>query len=306
MLLTDRIRDVLPRLGRLSPSKLPRRRSDASPAPLRYKVLKRSFRCGGNATVDLCFDKLTGQRVVLKRIATDSPHHAEREASIHRAVSDLEHPCISQFIDMYTDRSGHVHLVLEYCEGGDLIDLVRVGEGMPEVQALDHAADLMNALTTLHAAGYAHADVKIDNCCLSRDGRLKLIDFGGTVSIDEINHTFRPGSSTLTYTAPEVFANKCTDPRAADVWSAGVVLFTLLTGTLPWDIATSRDHAYLRHWRGEESARWRSLPDDVRALLHQMLHISPAERITAAGATKKLMGITSARRRAMEKQELVA
>ena len=302
MLLVDRIRDVLPRWGVHGASRTRLHKSASLPSirvgGARYKMIRRAFRTGGNATVDLCTDKLTGRRVILKRVAGD----ATREAETHRAVCELGHPGFSGFIDVYTE-GGHTVIVSEYCEGGDLLDLVRVGEGLPELQALEYAADLLSALARLHSTGYAHADVKIDNCCLSDEGRIKLVDFGGTVSISEVDHTYRPGSSTLTYTAPEVFANKCTDPRCADVWSAGIVLFTLLTGTLPWEVATSRDHSYLRHWRGDESPRWRTLPDDVRALLRAMLHTSPLDRMTAANAHARLVELLAARRRAIEKRE---
>lgn len=309
MLLADRIRDVLPRWGRHHTTTGPHKALGVTSAPLkpssaRYQTLKRGFRCGGNASVDLCVDQVTGRRVVLKRVYTHkkNPTDAELEGHLHSGITELEHPNICEFLGLYRE-NGNTVLVSEYCEGGDLIDTLPAGDGLPVVRALELAADLMSALARLHGAGYVHADVKIDNCCLTRSGRLKLIDFGGAVYINDVDHVFRPGSSTLTYTAPEVFANKCTDPRAADVWSAGVVLFTLLTGTLPWEIATSRDHSYLRHWRGDESPRWRSLTDDLRALLRAMLHTSPLDRISAATAHTRLVELLAARRRIMEKSE---
>lgn len=275
------------------------------PPSKRYKVLSRTLRAGGNGSIDLALDKMTGRRVVLKR----QPYHAAvlEEAAIHAEVDRLNHANVVGYVDSYIEGNDTVVIVSDYCEGGDLISQVEAGKGIAEADAFGYALQLLSALSHLHEKGFCHADVKIDNCCLTRDGQLKLVDFGSAVRVGDISSAhlftsssgdvafFRPGSGTLTYTAPEVFANRCADLRAADVWASGVMLFTMLTGCLPWEAATSRDHRYLRHWRGEECARWRDLSAPARTLLHGMLAISPKDRITAADAHAMLQSFMAAR-----------
>lgn len=327
MILTDRLRDALPRRrfpsthmprilshslsvqpSRISPPGSPRStlsghsgRTLAQPPPSkRYKVLSRTLRTGGNGSIDLALDKTTGRRVVLKR----QPLHAAvlEEAAIHAQVDRLNHPNVVGYVDSYVEGNNSVVIVSDYCEGGDLISQVEAGKGIAEADAFGYALQLLSALAHLHEKGFCHADVKIDNCCLTADGQLKLVDFGSAVRVGDMSSThlvsssgdatfFRPGSGTLTYTAPEVFANRCADLRAADVWASGVMLFTMLTGCLPWEAATSRDHRYLRHWRGEECARWRDLSVPARTLLHGMLAIAPKDRFTAAEAHTMLQNM---------------
>jgi len=247
---------------------------------------------GGNGAVDLAFDVLTGKHVVLKRVCMKEKADARKEGEIHAQLSFLHHPNISEFVGMYLEEDDNLTIVSEYCQGGDLLDHVKINEGLPEEQAVGYVIQLLDALAHMHEAGIAHADVKIDNCCLDANGTLKVIDFGGSVSVAElVNSTFCPGSSTLTYTAPEVLNNKCYDPRTADVWAAGIVLYTLLCGSLPWEIASSRDHSYLRHWRGDEALRWRSISKNIREILHVMLAVSPKERIVAREAYDRLQKI---------------
>jgi serine/threonine protein kinase len=215
------------------------------------------------------------------------------EASAYATMDKLNHSHIARMIETIDDGE-HITIVTECCEGGDLIDRVLAGEGLSMDVVLRYAAHLTDALAHIHAAGYAHGDIKIDNCCISREGKLQLVDFGCSVRIADLGDSiFVPGSSTKAYTAPEVFTRRCADPCAADVWAAGVAIVVLATGWLPWETATSHSHAWLRHWRGEDI--FRCLPDDLHKIVHSMLRISPRERATAADAHRMIVEAMAAR-----------
>lgn len=160
-------------------------------------------------------------------------------------------------------------------------------QGLDIELALRLSIQLLNAVSHIHGAGYAHGDSKPDNCCLDTNHNLKLIDFGCTISVKDLedDRPFKPSSNTLAYTAPEVLTGRCTDPRSADVWAAGITLFAMLTGNLPWGMASSRDHVYFRYWRGDHHLPgWDVIPNELRAILASMLDTSPDTRFSAEKA----------------------
>lgn len=297
-MLGERIRDVLPRglIAKYARSSLDVKPSASTTVTTarthtRYLITRRGQREEGHGTVYFAYDTRTSRPVVLKRLPRTKA--AMDEASAYATVDKLNHPHIAKFIETFDDGES-ITVITECCEGGDLLDRVPVGEGISIEAALRYAAQLTDALAHMHAAGYAHGDIKIDNCCISRDGKLQLVDFGCSVDVAELGDAvFVPGSSTKAYTAPEVFSRRCDDPCAADVWAAGIALVVLATGWLPWETATSHSHSWLRHWRGEDI--FKQLPDDLHKIVHAMLKVSPRERATAAEAHGMLAEALAAR-----------
>lgn len=157
-------------------------------------------------------------------------------------LSRLDHPHIVRMHESFQSAS-ELHLVLEMCQGGELYALlvkkIKEDDGLDESVSQIFFRQMLQAVGYLHARRIVHRDVKPENFLVSgssdrlEDVVLKLCDFGtATVLTDQ-----RPRSlvniGTLSYTAPEVYQRKGAD-LPADIWSLGVVLYVILTGTNPF------------------------------------------------------------------------
>lgn len=162
---------------------------------------------------------------------------------------------------------------------------------MTETKAIDWFRGVLQGLVYLHERGIVHRDVKMENVALAADGSVKLIDFGYASNWDYISK-YTPG--TEEYIAPELFTRQpdaACDLRKADVWAAGILLFTLLTAAMdrcvfPWTRADDKSESFKAYRNTGEVQRrpWASFSNVSRFLLLNMLKINPSERCTAAEA----------------------
>lgn len=134
-------------------------------------------------------------------------------------------------------------LVLEYCRGGVLMDLLTSGGALPEVVARTYFHQLLTALDYLHARNLSHRDIKPENILLGSDFQLKLGDFGfaKVMKGDEVD-LLSTECGTAFYVAPEVLRGEKYKGDKADVWSAGVTLFIMFSGNPPFQLAQTGDY----------------------------------------------------------------
>jgi len=177
--------------------------------------------------------------VALKTIMVDdlSPDAAaEYETRFRteaRSAARLQHPNIVSVYDSDRD-GGTAFLVMEYVQGRDLKQRLDGGERPSLGEALRLLGDLLSALDFAHRQGIVHRDVKPANLLVEADGRLKLTDFGVARIAGEATRTQGSMIGTLKYMAPEQIQGLKVDARA-DLFSAGVVAYQLLTGVRPFD-----------------------------------------------------------------------
>lgn len=152
-----------------------------------------------------------------------------REAGI---LSKLNHPNIVKLIDVQND-DRYMYTVLEMCQGGELFHLVA---NAPESR-LDETVgkpllfQMFKALSYLQSMGISHCDIKPENLLMSKNNTLKIADFGLAKSRSDGGNA-KGGSNR--YAAPELYTDKPYDTLAADMWSAGIVLFAVLSGSFPF------------------------------------------------------------------------
>jgi len=162
--------------------------------------------------------------------------------NIHREISiwrTLDHPNIVKFID-FIDTPNYIYVVCELCEEGCLYDhVINTREGyLSEDEAKPVFVQVMQALNYLHSRGIYHGDIKLDNILLTKSGDVKLCDFGFCERVSDrgaLSPEQRSCGGTLLYCAPEVLRGTVEVGCLSDVWSAGVTLFALVTGELPFD-----------------------------------------------------------------------
>ena len=215
--------------------------SGAAPGPAGYEVRAVLGR-GGMGEVYRAFHPTLQREVALKVLP---PHltgsHQARALLIReaRAASRLDHPAVQTVYDAGETADGRVYLALALYDGPTLADRIAT-EGplpLPEVRAL--TLQLAEGLDAAHRAGIVHRDVKPANLIVLPDGRLKIVDFGIARVGDATSGEEEPGYGTLSYMSPEHTRAADVGP-AADVWSFGVVLYEMLTGTRPFRATPER------------------------------------------------------------------
>ncbi|HJX29265.1 MAG TPA: serine/threonine-protein kinase, partial [Thermoanaerobaculia bacterium] len=209
-----------------------------------YRVLGRLGE-GGMGEVFLAEDSRLGRRVALKVLPPDlaeEPRHLERFRREARSVAALNHPNI---VTLYSveEVEGLHFLVMEVVEGETLADLIAEGP-MPLEHLLPIACPLAEALEAAHACGVIHRDLKPRNVMVSREGRVKILDFGiarsahapseegdGTAETDLTKTGHLIG--TAAYMSPEQIKGEPVDQRS-DLFSLGIVLYEMATGKRPF------------------------------------------------------------------------
>jgi eukaryotic-like serine/threonine-protein kinase len=211
----------------------------------RYHVVSRIAH-GGMATVYLATDTRLDREVALKVMHADLARDAEfvdRFIGEAKSVARLSHQNIVAVFDQGND--GHsLYLAMEYVPGPTLRALLRERHWLPWPEALALMEPILAALAAAHQAGIVHRDVKPENVLISPDGRVKVVDFGLARASAAVGNT-RAGViiGSVAYIAPEQVTGAPTDART-DVYSAGVMLFEMLTGRQPYGGETPLAVAY--------------------------------------------------------------
>ncbi|CAL4967544.1 unnamed protein product [Urochloa decumbens] len=204
---------------------------------------------------------------------------AEQEPKVHLLVSAASRHVVA--LHAAFEDADAVHLVLDLCGGGDLFSLVSARGPIPEPEAADLAAQLADALAGCHRRGVAHRDVKPDNLFFDGGGALRLGDFGSAAWFGD----GRPMTGlvgTPYYVAPEVVAGREYNEKV-DVWSAGVVLYVMLSGTVPFYGATAAEifEAVLRGNLRFPPRAFAKVSPEAKDLMRRMLCKDVSRRFSA-------------------------
>jgi BR serine/threonine kinase len=173
------------------------------------------------------------QPFAMKSVAkSDFPSHPTLDRKLRREIAVLtvcKHPNILRLVEVLESTS-HVHVILEFAERGELFDFLISHPSLPEAAAVIIFRDLIYGVDYLHSRGICHRDLKAENILLDASGRAKIADFG----FADIARIDDRQCGSPHYMAPEVVCGRQYDPRRADVWSLGVVLFAMVAGRLPF------------------------------------------------------------------------
>jgi len=251
----------------------------------RYAVTARIAH-GGMATVYQATDTRLDREVALKVMHAELARDEEfrrRFIGEAKSVARLSHQNVVAVYDQGAD-GPFLYLAMEFVPGRTLKMLLRDSGRFAPATALEIMAGVLDGLASAHASGIVHRDVKPENVLVTADGRLKVADFGLARALSAAGHT-RSGLliGTVAYVPPEQVTGAPTGP-AGDVYSAGVMLFELLTGRLPFTGDTPLSIAY-QHVNQDvpaPSALVPGIPPELDQLVLAATRRDPAQRLPDA------------------------
>lgn len=234
----------------------------------------------------LCTHKLTGEQFACKTIAKRKLANKEDIEDVRREVQIMHHltgqPNVVELKGAYEDKQS-VHLVMELCAGGELFDRIIAKGHYTERAASSLCRTIVQVVHTCHSMGVVHRDLKPENFLLlnkDENSPLKATDFGLSVFVKP-GQTFRDIVGSAYYVAPEVLRRNY-GPEI-DIWSAGVILYILLSGVPPFWAESEQGifDAILNGHIDFESDPWPSISSGAKDLVRRMLKFDPKERLTA-------------------------
>ncbi|CAN1306806.1 Calcium-dependent protein kinase 20 [Linum perenne] len=248
--------------------------------------LGRKLGQGQFGTTFLCIEKATGKEFACKSIAKRKLTTQEDVEDVRREIQIMHHleghPNVIKIIDAYEDAVA-VHVVMELCAGGELFDRIIQRGHYTERKAAELARLIVGVVEACHSLGVMHRDLKPENFLFvsqKEDATLKTIDFG-------LSMFFKPGETFTDvvgspyYVAPEVLRKNYGSP--CDVWSAGVIIYILLSGVPPfWD--ETEQGIFEQVLKGDldfVSDPWPNISDGAKDLVRKMLVRDPKKRLTA-------------------------
>jgi serine/threonine protein kinase/beta-lactam-binding protein with PASTA domain len=252
----------------------------------RYRV-EATLARGGMATVyralDTRLDRVIALKVMHPELAVDNDFVA-RFIGEARSAAQLSHPAVVAVFDQGED-DGAVFLAMEYIEGRTLRQVLRDRGRLTPDDALDVIEPVLAALGAAHAAGIVHRDVKPENVLVADDGRVKVADFGLARALTDASTATRGLLlGTVNYISPEQALGEAATPRS-DVYSAGVMLYEMVTGTAPHTGAT--DFVVVRSHIETDvpapSSNEPGIPPAVDDLVRRATARDPMQRFADAG-----------------------
>lgn len=219
----------------------------------RYEI-KSQLGAGGTALVYMGVDLLLGRKVTVKILR---PEFASDEQFVLRfrkeaqAVASLSHPNIVSVYDVGFEDNFH-YIVMEYVDGPNLKAYIREKGRLSIPDSVNIACQILDGLQHAHEHGIIHRDIKPHNILFSKDGQVKVTDFGIAVTMNEMVELRHQPSNNVVgsvhYIAPELVQGmKATE--ASDIYATGIVLYEMLTGTVPYQGSTPSEVAQ-KHMQG--------------------------------------------------------
>jgi serine/threonine protein kinase len=233
---------------------------------------------------DIRLGRIVAIKVISERREADGKTRKQllQEA---RTASSLNHPNICTIYEV--GEAGDIaYIVMEYVAGRMLTELCGP-HGLPAPDVIRYAIQIADALTHAHEHGVVHRDLKCDNIVVTKDGRIKILDFGlaerlsaGDLDQTTLSHSAfsdqKKLAGTLPYVAPEILHGQTADVRV-DIWSLGVVLYEIVCGTRPFQGKTAFEltSAILK---GLPAALSTDIPPGLRSVIQRCLQKEPSRR----------------------------
>ena len=218
--------------------------------------------CGKRGAIQHGVHKVSGRSVAVKMVALGKM--AERELELMKSLGRHDH--IVEFVDCFRTLTDMM-LVMEYLPGGDLLAYCVQHGPLNEDAVRRFFRDIHGGVSYMHSKGIVHRDLKLENCMLTAESRVKMIDFG-------LGSFWREGEMLCTacgspsYVAPEILLHQTYLGPPVDVWAMGVMLFCMRSGEFPFEsIQCTLDKDY----------EWPDASDGLKTLVDAMFDLGSAD-----------------------------
>ena len=205
---------------------------------------------GTFSTVKLATNKRTNEKIAIKILEKNKIKTTRDFNRINREINiakNINHLNIVQFLEIKEDLDKY-YILMEYCENGELFDLILSKKKLSEDEAAYYFYQLVNGLEYIHMNNIIHRDLKPENLLLTKNNILKIIDFGLSNYNPEDNLLITPCGSPC-YASPEMVSGKKYNGITNDVWSIGIILYAMIYGYLPFENENGNNELLFRRIR---------------------------------------------------------
>ena len=235
---------------------------------------------GAFGKVNLSLHILTGRLVAIKSINKEKitterqKQKIKQETTIMKKLSKCNN--IVKIFETYETKK-HICIVMEYICAGDLLSYIKKRSKLQEPVAKFIFKQIILALKFIHENKIVHRDIKLDNILIDLDNNIKICDFGVSKIVNK-GDVMIEQCGTPAYIAPEILLNKGYEGFGVDVWSAGVVLYAMLSGTVPFKGSNIKELHNLIISGNYPIIK--DISDNAAHLIKNILEIDPKKRIT--------------------------
>ena len=226
-------------------------------------------------------NQITAAKVIAKSslVKSRAKQKLISEIKIHKA---LHHPNIVAF-EHYFEDSENVYLLLEICQNQSLNELLKRRKTLTEIEVQCYTMQIIKALKYLHSHRIIHRDLKLGNLFISDKMELKVGDFGLATKLEFDGERKRTVCGTPNYIAPEILDGKTGHSYEVDIWSLGVIIYTLIIGKPPFETNNVKE-TYKRIKMNSYSFPERAIISDAaKALIQDILVLDPTKRPSLDG-----------------------
>uniref|UniRef100_A0A0N5ALS1 Ribosomal protein S6 kinase n=1 Tax=Syphacia muris TaxID=451379 RepID=A0A0N5ALS1_9BILA len=248
-------------------------------------IFEEELGTGSYSMCKRCVHKATREEYAVKIISKAKRFYCD-EVDILKRYS--HHPNIVKIHEVYEDDNS-VYLVEELCKGGELLDRIISQKHFSEREAAAVMMKLANAVSYLHTNQVVHRDLKPSNIMYASTSAdvdsIRIIDFGFAKQLRAGNGLLMTPCYTAQFAAPEVLKKQGYD-MSCDVWSLGVLLYTMLCGETPFATGADDTAAEILERVGEgrftfSNPAWKDISELAKDLVQRMLHVDPVKRVSA-------------------------